>query len=186
MSRIGKQPIVIPSGVEVILEGKHTVIVKGTKGTLSRVFNSAVSFWIEEKDGQKQVVLTITKEDDKDARAQWGTARSVLANMIHGVAEGFSKQLEVNGVGYRVNLSGNTLVLHVGYSHEVPFLIPEGIEMTVENNLVTIKGADKELVGETAARIRKIRKPEPYKGKGIKYVDEVIRRKAGKSAKAGE
>ena len=185
MSRVGKKPIIIPEGVEVDLQDS-AVTVKGPKGTLSRIFNELVSFSIEDQDGQKQITASIKQEEDKNERAQWGTARSVLANMVKGVSEGFEKKLEVNGVGYRVSVSGKNLVLNVGYSHEVNFTFPEGIEISVENNIITVTGIDAEIVGETAARIRKVRKPEPYKGKGIKYIDEVIRRKAGKTAKTGE
>ncbi len=179
MSRVGKKPIEIPSGVEVTIDNNN-VSVKGPKGSLSQQINSVVS--IEVKDGAVEV--QVKKENDKNERSQWGTARAVIANMIKGVVEGFEKKLEVNGVGYRASMSGNTLVLIVGYSHDVKFPMPEGITASVEGNVVTVTGIDKHLVGEVAANIRKVRKPEPYKGKGIKYIDEVIRRKAGKSQKA--
>lgn len=180
MSRIGKKPIQIPEGVEVKIDN-NLISVKGPKGTLFQQINSAV--FLEIKDG-KEIEVTVKNETDKNERSQWGTARAVIANMIKGVVEEFEKKLEVNGVGYRVSMSGKTVILIVGYSHDVKFPLPEGINATVEGNTITITGSDKHLVGEIAANIRKVRKPEPYKGKGIKYIDEVIRRKAGKSQKA--
>lgn len=184
MSRVGKKPIIIPQGVEVTIDGQ-SVSVKGPKGSLSRVMHPLVSVSLEEKDGAKQMNVSVADETEKVNRSQWGTARTLIANMVKGVTEGFSKKLEVNGVGYRVNMIGKNLNLVVGYSHDVPVIMPEGITAVVENNTITISGCDNEVVGEIAANIRKIRKPEPYKGKGIKYSDEVIRRKAGKSQKAG-
>jgi large subunit ribosomal protein L6 len=181
MSRVGKKPIIIPEGVEVTIEN-NLVTVKGPKATLGRQINEVVK--IEQKENE--IIVSVDNELDTNQRAQWGTARAVIANLVKGVTEGFSKKLEVNGVGYRVSLSGRTLVLNVGYSHEVKFELPEGIDATVEGNVITINGANTDLVGEVAANIRSVRKPEPYKGKGIKYVGEVIRRKAGKAAKAGE
>jgi large subunit ribosomal protein L6 len=185
MSRVGKKPVIIPSGVDVTIDGA-SIDVKGPKGSLSRTINPAVSVALVDGADGKEISVTVAHETDKNERSQWGTARSLIQNMIVGVTDGFSKKLEVNGVGYRVNLNGKTLVLNVGFSHEVKFPLPEGIEGAVEGNLITISGADKQVVGELAANIRKIRKPEPYKGKGIKYIDEVIRRKAGKSQKTGE
>ena len=181
MSRVGKKPIIIPEGVDVSVEANN-VTVKGPKGTLSRQINEVVT--IEQKDGE--ILISVANEKDTNERAQWGTARAVIANLVKGVTEGFSKQLEVNGVGYKVNLSGRTIVLYVGYSHDVNFELPEGIDAAVEGNVITITGSNKDLVEEVAANIRSVRKPEPYKGKGIKYIDEVIRRKAGKAAKTGE
>lgn len=185
MSRVGKKPVVVPNGVDVTIDG-NTVLVKGPKGQLSEHLNEAVAIELVENDGVKTVNVSVSNQTDKNERSQWGTARALISNMVVGVSDGFSKQLEVNGVGYRVNLSGKNLVLNVGYSHEVPYQLPDGIEAVVEGNLITISGASRHLVGEVADSIRKIRKPEPYKGKGIKYVDEVIRRKAGKAQKAGE
>jgi large subunit ribosomal protein L6 len=185
MSRVGKKPIEIPKGVEVLVRDQ-SVSAKGPKGELTADIHPLVSVVVDEKDGVKTVLTSITDEKDHSQNAQWGTARSIIANMIDGVSEGFTKQLEVNGVGYRVNLQGNTIVLNVGYSHDVPFTLPDGIQASVEGNIITLTGADKQRVGEAAANIRKIRKPEPYKGKGIKYIDEVIRRKAGKSQKGGD
>ncbi|HJN85357.1 MAG TPA: 50S ribosomal protein L6 [Patescibacteria group bacterium] len=183
MSRIGKQVIVIPSGVEVTLNGKH-VAVKGPKGALELTVHKNAS--VSQADGEsgKEITVVMDNLDSKLNRSLWGTTRSNIANMVQGVTDGFSKQLEVNGVGYKVALRGNVINLHLGYSHEINFDLPEGIKADVEKNVITISGPDKQLVGHTAAEIRKLRKPEPYKGKGIKYMDEVIRRKAGKAAKA--
>ena len=184
MSRVGKKLILIPQGVDVTIDGK-SIVVKGPKGSLSRIVHPLVSLNMTEDAEGKHITVSVEDETEKVNRSQWGTARTLIANMIAGVTVGFTKKLEVNGVGYRVNVSGNILNLIVGYSHDVPFLLPEGITATVEGNVITIIGIDNELVGEIAARIRKVRKPEPYKGKGIKYTDEVVRRKAGKSQKAG-
>lgn len=185
MSRVGKKPIVIPTGVDVILDGS-SVRVKGPKGELNQTFTSRVNISLGEEDGARVVLISVDDETDKSTRAQWGTVRAIIQHMVTGVAEGFNRQLEVNGVGYRVNMQGNNLLLAIGFSHDVPFAIPANIEASVEGNIVTIKGADKQLVGEIAANIRKLKKPEPYKGKGIKYVGEIVRRKAGKAQKAGE
>ena len=179
MSRIGKKPILIPEKVDVKISN-GLVVVSGPKGELKRNVNSLIK--IEIKD--KEIVLNIKNEDDKLEKSLWGTERQLINNMIVGVNEGFSKKLEINGVGYRAATSGKSLTLSVGYSHPVEFKIPEGIDVSVEKNLITVSGIDKQQVGEISAQIRKIRKPEPYKGKGIKYVDEVIIRKAGKQAKS--
>jgi len=184
MSRVGKKPILIPQGVEVIINGQ-AVEVKGPKGSLSRIIHPLISLSLTEGEQGKEIHVGVEDETEKVNRSQWGTARTLIANMIKGVTEGFTKKLEVNGVGYRVNMVGKNLNLVVGYSHDVPVIMPEGVTAAVENNVITLSGADNQLVGEVAANIRKVRKPEPYKGKGIKYSDEVIRRKAGKSQKAG-
>jgi len=178
MSRIGKKPILIPEKVDVKISN-GLVVVNGPKGELKRNVNSLIK--IEIKD--KEIVLNIKNEDDKLEKSLWGTERQLINNMIVGVNEGFSKKLEINGVGYRAATSGKSLTLSVGYSHPVEFKIPEGIDVSVEKNLITVSGIDKQQVGEISAQIRKIRKPEPYKGKGIKYIDEVVIRKAGKQAK---
>ena len=178
MSRIGKKPILIPEKVDVKISN-GLVVVSGPKGELKRNVNSLIK--IEIKD--KEIVLNIKNEDDKLEKSLWGTERQLINNMIVGVNEGFSKKLEINGVGYRAATSGKSLTLSVGYSHPVEFKIPEGIDVSVEKNLITVSGIDKQQVGEISAQIRKIRKPEPYKGKGIKYIDEVVIRKAGKQAK---
>lgn len=179
MSRVGKKPVVIPAGVTASVSG-NTLTVKGPKGELSCVLHPHVTMSIA--DGQLGV--TVSEPENKKDRALWGLFRNLAQNMMDGVTVGFSKQLELNGVGYRVQLSGKKLVFEVGFSHPVEFALPDGIEAAVDKNTITVKGADKQLLGETAARIRSIRPPEPYKGKGIKYADETIRRKAGKAVKA--
>ncbi len=181
MSRIGKQPIIVPDGVTVTL-GDGEAHVKGPKGELVVPIASQVSVAQE----GNEVVVSIPEQASSEAAAFWGLTRSLLANAVVGVHEGFSKQLEVNGVGYKVALKGSALQLHVGYSHPVDVSAPDGITFAVEGNVITVTGIDKQLVGEVSANIRKIRKPEPYKGKGIKYMDEVIRRKEGKVMKSGE
>jgi len=182
MSRVGKKPILIPEKVEIKIDGQ-TVAVKGPGGELSVTLNPLVQVSETEQDGGKAINVSVSDEGDKNERSQWGTARSLIANMIVGVTDGFSKTMEVNGVGFRVALSGQKLTLNVGFSHPVEFMLPEGVKGSVEGNVITISGADKQVVGATASKIRKIKKPEPYKGKGIKYSDEVVRRKAGKTAK---
>lgn len=176
MSRIGKRPVTIPGNVKVNIDGQ-TVTVEGPKGKLSRTLRPEVKVTIE--DG----VLVVTRTgDDKEERSLHGLSRTLVANMVEGVTSGFTKTLELVGVGYRASLQGKKLVLSVGYSHPVEFEPPAGIEFVVEGaNKVHVKGADKQLVGDLAADIRSARPPEPYKGKGIKYAGEVIRRKAGKS-----
>jgi large subunit ribosomal protein L6 len=186
MSRIGKKIISLPVGVQVSFLESGEVTVKGPRGELKNRFHPCIAFTLEEKDGKSIVTTRVLCEDDPEASAQWGTARALFANMVKGVSEGYEKKLEINGVGYRAQVTGGQLVLHVGFSHPVSFALPKGIEVSVEGNIMTIKGIDRQVVGEIAARIRSIRKPEPYKGKGIKYVEEIIRRKAGKAAKAGE
>ncbi len=176
MSRIGKQPIPIPSGVEVKV-GTDVVEVKGPKGSLSTPVEACLNY--ELADGQ--VVLT-RKDESRQTSAQHGLRRTLLANCIEGVSKGFSKTLEVIGVGFKVAVKGNTIELAVGFSHPVNVELPKGIEAKAEGTKLTVSGVDKQLVGEFAASIRRIRKPEPYKGKGIKYETETIRRKAGKSA----
>ncbi|SKA76124.1 50S ribosomal protein L6 [Desulfobaculum bizertense] len=177
MSRIGKKPVSLPSGVEVKI-GDSQVDVKGPKGSLSTPLHDKI------KVQQEGAELLVTRVDDsRVARAQHGLRRSLLANMIEGVTKGYSKGLEVVGVGYRVKVQGKKVVLNVGYSHPVEYALPEGIEAKAEGTKLTISGCDKQMVGEVAAQIRRVRLPEPYKGKGIKYIDEIIRRKAGKSAK---
>lgn len=180
MSRIGKKPITIPEGVTVKIEGQF-ISAKGPKGELTYEVNKKVKI----EQVENEIILTIPDETDKEAKALWGTNRQMVANIIDGVKEGYQKKLEINGVGYKAEVKGNILVLSVGYSHPVEFKIPEGITASVEKNLITIEGIVKQQVGEIAANIRKVRKPEPYKGKGIKYIDEIIIRKAGKQVKSG-
>ena len=182
MSRVGKKPIALPAGVKAEIRGQQ-IEITGAKTALSTSIHEAVTVVLQEIDGQSTLVLSVQNPDDVKQAAQWGTARAIIANLVEGIQTGFTKTLEINGVGYRANVSGSNLVLLVGFSHEVKFPIPEGLTITVAGNLITISGANKELVGETAARIRRVRKPEPYKGKGIKYTTETIRRKAGKASK---
>lgn len=178
MSRIGKVPVAVPANVEIKIDGKK-VSVKGPKGELTRNFVGPVEIKLEDSQ------LVVTREgDDRQARSFHGLTRSLLNNMVVGVTEGFSKDLEIVGTGYRVLTRGSDIELQLGFSHPVPFLAPEGIEFKVNSALsLTISGISKELVGEVAAKIRKIRPPEPYKGKGIRYKGERIRRKAGKAGK---
>lgn len=177
MSRIGKLPISIPSGVEVTLNAE-SIEVKGPKGSITTPVHPSVSYALE--DGAVRVTRA---NETRTARAQHGLRRTLLANCVEGVSKGFSRTLEVIGVGYKVAVNGQTVELSVGYSHPVKMEMPKGIEAKVEGNKLTISGVDKVMVGELAARIRRVRPPEPYKGKGIKYLEEVIRRKAGKSGK---
>ena len=177
MSRIGRAPIAIPAGVEVVVDGS-TVTVKGAKGTLSRTMNSNITIT---KDGD---TITVTRPNDhKDNRSLHGLTRTLIANMIEGVSNGYKKELEINGIGYRAEVKGSTLVMKIGFSHDVIMDAPEGVSVEVNGNKVTVSGADKQKVGQFAAEIREKRPPEPYKGKGIKYVDEYIRRKEGKAGK---
>ena len=175
MSRTGKKPVAVPAGVTAAIEGGQ-LSVKGPKGTLSLPLADEVTYSIE--DGS---IAVKPANDSKRARAFWGMQRTLIANLITGVTEGFSKKLLITGVGYRANAQGKTLKLQLGYSHDVDFAIPEGIEIkTPDNTTVEISGIDKQKVGQVAAEIRRWRKPEPYKGKGIKYAGEFIFRKEGK------
>lgn len=178
MSRIGKQPIAVPAGVTVTISAANEVVVKGPKGTLTQTFDTAMNIALEEN----QVVVT-RPNDLKRNRALHGLTRTLIANMIEGVTNGFTKVLEINGVGYRAQKQGKKLVLSLGYSHPVEMEDPEGLSTTVDGNKITVAGIDKAAVGQFAAEIRDKRRPEPYKGKGIKYIDEVIRRKEGKTGK---
>jgi len=176
MSRVGKQPVKIQDKVQISIED-DVVLVKGPKGELT--FKRLPFIDIEEKDGE--IVLSTT-EISKDASAFWGLTRSLIDNMVEGVVNGHTKNLEIEGVGFKVELRGNKLVMALGFSHPVEFDAPEGIKFEVEKNAINISGIDKALVGQVAANIRKLKKPEPYKGKGIRYKGEVVRRKAGKKA----
>jgi large subunit ribosomal protein L6 len=178
MSRIGRLPIDIPAGVDVKVDGS-AVTVKGPKGELALTVASPIEVKVE--DGQ---VLVTRPDDERESRALHGLTRSLIANQIIGVTEGYSKGLEIVGTGYRVAQKGSSVEFALGFSHPVTVEPPAGITLTVEgNNKITVAGIDKQAVGETAANIRKIKKPEPYKGKGIRYAGEVVRRKAGKSGK---
>ncbi len=179
MSRIGRMPIALPAGVTVDIAENNKVTVKGPKGTLERVLPAEMEIKL---DG---TTVTVSRPNDlKRMKSLHGLTRTLLNNMVVGVTDGFEKKLEVNGVGYRAQKNGKTLVLSLGYSHPVEMTDPEGIDVTVDGqNLIIVKGIDKEKVGQYAAEIRSKREPEPYKGKGIKYVDEVIRRKVGKTGK---
>jgi large subunit ribosomal protein L6 len=176
MSRIGKKPVTLPTGVELTIKGS-TITVKGPKGELSRTFHPDVSFALENG------VLTVGRKSDAEQhKALHGLSRTLVANMVEGVANGFLKVLEVQGVGYKAEVKGKGVVLSLGFSHQVEYPAPAGIQFTVENNTVLkIAGADKEKVGQVAAEIRSFRPPEPYKGKGVRYQGEAVRRKAGKT-----
>jgi large subunit ribosomal protein L6 len=178
MSRIGKLPVKLASGLEAKLEGDKLIIKKGqdekvidTKGVVKVNINGDT------------LTFEPVDSNDKFAKAMWGTVRALANNAVIGLTQGFEKKLEINGVGYRAAVKGNVLELQLGYSHPINYEIPAGITITVEKNIITVKGTDKQQVGQVAAEIRSFRKPEPYKGKGVKYVDEVIIRKAGKTAK---
>ncbi|MBE5939559.1 MAG: 50S ribosomal protein L6 [Lachnospiraceae bacterium] len=179
MSRIGRMPIAIPAGVTVDIAENNKVTVKGPKGTLERVLPAEMEIKVEGAE------VTVSRPNDlKKMKSLHGLTRTLIANMVKGVTDGYEKVLEINGVGYRAQKNGKTLVLSLGYSHPVEMIDPEGLESVVEGtNKITVKGIDKEKVGQYAAEIRAKRGPEPYKGKGIKYADEVIRRKVGKTGK---
>lgn len=175
MSRVGKLPVAIPSGVDVAVSN-DAIVVKGPKGTITLASHPSITIVVE--DGNAVVTPV---DASRIARQQHGLRRTLLANAVLGVTKGFDKSLEVIGVGYKVNVQGNTVVLNVGYSHPVNFELPATVQAKVDGNKITVSGCDKQIVGEVAAQIRRVRQPEPYKGKGIKYTDETIRRKAGKS-----
>lgn len=177
MSRIGRMPIAIPAGVEVKLDGT-TLTVKGKNGTLTQTFNSDMIIKVDAG------VITVERpSEQKNHKALHGLTRTLIANMIEGVTEGYKKELEVVGVGYRVSMAGTKLVLELGYSHKIEMEQPEGIKFEVQDLKITVSGADKQKVGQVAAEVRSKRPPEPYHGKGVKYVDEHIRRKSGKAGK---
>ncbi len=178
MSRIGRIPVVIPAGVTVDVKENNYVVVKGSKGTLERELAAEMDIKIE--DGK---VVVSRPNDLKRMKALHGLTRTLIQNMVIGVSNGYEKVLEVNGVGYKAAKQGKKLVLSLGYSHPVEMVDPEGLDTTVDGNRIIVKGIDKEKVGQYAAEIREKRRPEPYKGKGIKYADEVIRRKVGKTGK---
>jgi len=181
MSRIGRQPITVPAGVDVAFNDANNIVVKGPRGELSRAFPRSVSF--DRQDG----VITVSRQSDEGEHpALHGLSRSLLNNMVVGVSAGFTKTLEVQGVGYRAQMQGSNLQLALGFSHPVIVNPPQGIGFRVEGPRIHVDGVDKEQVGQVAANIRKLRPPEPYKGKGIRYLGERVRRKAGKAGKVGK
>lgn len=177
MSRIGKLPIAVPAGVTITIDPEF-ITVAGSKGTLKQFTMPGVK--VTQEDGQ---VIVTRENDEPKNRSKHGLMRSLINNMVVGVSTGFSKQLELNGVGYRVAMAGAGLKFNIGFSHEVNYALPQGVSATVEQNIITVSGIDKQQVGQVAAEIRSLKKPEPYKGKGIKYVGERIIRKSGKSGK---
>jgi large subunit ribosomal protein L6 len=178
MSRIGKKPVAIPSGVTVTLKD-GSVNVKGPKGELKRAVPSAVKVQVE-----KAAVTVVRENDEPSIRARHGLVRALIQNMIDGVTRGFERRLEINGVGYKAEVAGDKLNLSLGFSHPVVYPLPKGIAAKVDKNILTLTGVDRELLGQTAAKVRAFRPPEPYKGKGIKYVEETIKRKVGKTGAA--
>jgi large subunit ribosomal protein L6 len=177
MSRIGKQPITIPSGVTITVD-PDVITVNGSKGSLSQFTMPGITV---RQEGEEILVTRV--DDEAEHRAKHGLMRSLVNNMVVGVSKGFEKKLELNGVGYRMAVAGNTVKMNLGFSHEVVYTLPQGITAAVEQNVLTISGISKQQVGQVAAEIRALKKPEPYKGKGLKYVDERIIRKSGKSGK---
>lgn len=177
MSRVGKKPVPVPDKTKISFADR-ILTVEGAKGKLSRAIHPDVDLNIEDD----QILLSI-RRNDKKTKAQWGTARALVANMVTGVSQGFERVLEINGIGYRAEVKGNTVDLHLGYSHPIQFELPEGVSAQVERNTIKLSGIDKEKVGFAAASIRRFRPPEPYKGKGVKFAEETIIRKAGKTGK---
>ena len=181
MSRIGKRPITVPAKVQVTIDGTN-IAVKGPKGELARQLPANVNI-----SQEGETLLVSRRDDTRQSRQMHGLCRTLVANMVEGVSQGFQRRLEIQGVGYRAQVQGKNLVLNIGYSHQVQIAPPEGVQFAVENNTnVIVSGYDKEVVGNTAAKIRDVRPPEPYKGKGIRYAGEVVRRKAGKTGKGGK
>lgn len=179
MSRIGRKPITVPAGVTVELQNTR-VVVTGSKGTLDVLLLPGLK--LEQADG----IVTISREvETPETQRTFGLMRTLIDNMVQGVSKGFERQLEINGVGFRASVAGNTITLSLGFSHPVNFVLPAGVEAKIEKNIITLSGYDKQAVGQVAADLRALKKPEPYKGKGIKYVEERIRRKAGKTAAKG-
>ena len=178
MSRVGKKPVNLSSGVKAEVKGS-VLSVTGPKGTLTLEIHPKVKVTVSEKE----ILVDVEKKEDKKERALWGLFRALIQNLVLGVTNGFEKKLEINGVGFKVALQGTKLVMALGFSHPVEVEVPKNLSVVVEKNLITISGADKQQVGQFAAEIRELKKPEPYKGKGIKYIDETILRKAGKVVK---
>ena len=190
MSRIGKQPIQIPEGVEVKIEA-NKVVVKGPRGEITKEIRPEIKIEMKDYDppatlpqaGPSGKILVVTPRiETKKTKAFWGLTRALLANAVEGVTKGYERKLQIEGIGFRANLEGDNLELRVGFTHPVKINAPEGIKFAVEKNIITVSGIDKGLVSQTAAIIRKVKKPEPYKGKGIRYVGEAIRKKVGKKA----
>ncbi len=179
MSRIGRTPITIPTGVQLELVGRH-IKVTGPKGTLELDLLPGID--IEQNDGTVKLTKAV---ENPETQSAYGLMRTLVNNLIVGVSQGFNRSLEINGVGYRASVAGNTITLSLGFSHPVVFTLPTGVSAVIEKNVITLSGHDKQLVGQAAANLRDLKKPEPYKGKGIKYVEERIRRKAGKTATKG-
>ncbi len=176
MSRVGKKVIIVPEKTSIKYKDKE-LLVKGEKGTLTRTIHPAVELAIKDN-----TILVTIDQDDRKTRSLQGLTRSLVANMVEGVSKGFERALEINGIGYRAELKGNSIIFNLGYSHPIDFALPDGISAKVDkSNVIKLSGIDKEKVGQTAASIRKLRKPEPYKGKGVKYAEEYIQRKAGKT-----
>lgn len=183
MSRIGKKPVVLPNGVTFAMN-EGTVTVKGPKGELALALHPhATVTQTTNEDGVSQLDVTV-EDGDREDRAIWGTMRALLAQMVKGVTEGYTKALELNGVGFKMNLQGSTLVMSLGFSHEVRYALPPEVAAKIEGNVLTLTSANLPVLGQVAAEIRALKKPEPYKGKGFRYTDEVIRRKAGKASKS--
>ncbi|MFC1663810.1 50S ribosomal protein L6 [Patescibacteria group bacterium] len=178
MSRIGRKPIKIPEGVQVKIEGQK-ILIKGPKGELQKEIRPEIG--VETKSGE---IVVSPKKETKKTKAFWGLTRALVFNMIEGVSKGYEKKLQIEGIGFKANLEGDNLVLEVGFSHSVKIKMPEGIKFLVEKNIITVSGINKELVGQTTAKIRKVKPPEPYKGKGIRYLGEIVRKKIGKKAAA--
>lgn len=179
MSRIGKKPVVLPPSVTAEVKG-NDLVVTGPKGSLTLALNSKVA--VSVADGA--ITADVEKKDNKKEKALWGMYRSLVQNLVEGVTKGFEKKLEVNGVGFKVQITGQKLILNLGFSHPIEVEIPKDLQVTLDKNVISVVGTDKQRVGQFAAEVRELKKPEPYKGKGIKYSDEVILRKAGKVVKA--
>jgi large subunit ribosomal protein L6 len=179
MSRIGRKPIQLPKGV-TLAQKPGTISVKGPKGELTKAMPGGISVKTE-----ADKLLVLRADDSRENRAKHGLIRAHLANMVKGVTDGWTRELEINGVGYRAEVAGDTINMALGYSHPVAFKLPKGVAAKVEKNRVTLSGADRDLLGQTAAKVRELRLPEPYKGKGVKYVEEVIKRKTGKAGATG-
>jgi large subunit ribosomal protein L6 len=177
MSRLGKNPIQIPAGTQVKIENNF-VMVKGPKGELKEKLHDLVKIEFDDKE----IKLKIDDKEDKKQKSLWGLYSRLVLSMVKGVNTPYEKSLEINGVGYKASIAGNKIILNVGYSHPVNFILPDGVSGQIKENIITLSSIDKQLLGETAARIREVRKPEPYKGKGIKYSDEIIKRKQGKTS----